>query len=141
MVLNIGYRDHDDNLNESTAFDPLDDNLLSLTPFKHNKFKVKSSWRGPVGPTNLEAFIASNERDYNHRPNYTPPSKQNLSTLERKALKLLKQDTSIVIKPADKGTTVVVMNRLDYLTEGYKQLGDDKYYRLVDEDLTNKHMN
>ena len=72
-------QDDDDNLNESTANDPLDGNLLSLTPFKHNKFKVKSSWRGPVGPTNLEAFIASNERDYNHRPNYTPPSKQNLS--------------------------------------------------------------
>ena len=56
-------------------------------------------------------------------------------------MKLLKQDTSIVIKPADKGTTVVVMNRQDYLTESYNQLGDEKFYRRVDEHPTLKHMN
>ena len=73
-----------------------------------------------MGPTKLEAFIDSNERDYNYRPNYNPPSKQNLSPNEFKALRLLKQDNTIVIKPADKGTTVVVMNRRDYLIEGYR---------------------
>ena len=89
----------------------------------------------------MEAFIASNERDYSHMPSYTPPAKHNHSPAERRSLRSLKQDNSIVLKPAGKGTNVVVMNRLDYLTEGYKQLGDENYYRLVDEDLTHKHMN
>ena len=115
-------------------------NLLSTVAFKHYKFKCKSNWRGPIGPTNLEAFIASNERDYNTRPVYRPPIQMNLSPGEREALKRLKQDNSIVIKPADKGTTVVVLNRLDYLREGYKQLGDLKYYKQVEIDLTEKHV-
>ena len=122
-------------------FDNADkNNLHSHKPFKHNKFKNKSTWRGPIGPTNLEAFIASNELDFNNRPIYSPPKKQNLSPNERLALKSLKQDNTIVIKPADKGTTVVVMNREDYLREGYKQLGDTKFYLQVEEDLTDKHV-
>ena len=43
------------------------------------------------------------------------PPKDNLSKDERKTLKELQSDTSIVILPADKGRSVVILNREDYL--------------------------
>ena len=110
-------------------------------PFKDSKFKNKSTWRGPIGPANLEAFIASNLVDYNNRPAYKAPDKKNLTRQEANCIKGLKNDTSIVIKPADKGAAIVIMNRSDYLKEGYKQLTDPTFYRHVDEDLSEKHMN
>ena len=39
-----------------------------------------------------------------------------------------KEDRSIIIKPADKGSCVVVWDREDYLAEGYKQLSDEPIY-------------
>ena len=48
-------------------------------PFKDSKFRKKSTWRGPIGPANLEAFIASNLVDYNNRPEYQAPDKKNLT--------------------------------------------------------------
>ena len=43
------------------------------------------------------------------------PPKDTLSKDERKALKELQSDTSIVILPADKGTSTITLNREDYL--------------------------
>ena len=42
------------------------------------------------------------------------PPKDNLSKDERKALKELQSDTSIVILPADKGRSIVILNHEDY---------------------------
>ena len=42
-------------------------------------------------------------------------AKDNLSKDERKALKELQSDTSIVILPADKGRSTVILNHEDYL--------------------------
>ena len=128
------------NTSTATVFNRNDPNLFSSKAFSHHKFKKPSTWRGPIGPATLEAYIASNEMDYNLRPSYTPPQRQNISPGERKALRSLTQDRSIVIKPADKGSSIVVLNRLDYLREGYKQLSDDKFYKRMNEDLTVKHV-
>ena len=43
-------------------------------------------------------------------------------------------DTDIVIKPADKGSGTVVMNRQNYLDECYRQLHDQSFYKRVNED-------
>ena len=51
-----------------------------------------------------------------------------LTKEEWQALKNLKEDRSIIIKPADKGSCVVVWDREDYLAEGYKQLNDESIY-------------
>ena len=40
----------------------------------------------------------------------------------------LAEDGSIIIKPTDKGSCVVVWDREDYLAEGYKQLSDSPTY-------------
>jgi hypothetical protein len=51
----------------------------------------------------------------------------------------LGQNTSIVIKKADKGAAVVIMNREDYITEAERQLSDQNFYIETAEDLTEKH--
>ena len=58
----------------------------------------------------------------------------NLANSERKALYDLKNDKSIVIKSADKGSAVVVWDREDYIKEAEKQLGDQEVYEEVSND-------
>lgn len=52
----------------------------------------------------------------------------NLSAEEIKALGELSRRQDIVIKPADKGSAVVIMDRPDYVQEGLRQLGDVIFY-------------
>ena len=54
-----------------------------------------------------------------------------LSQNERQALEKLRSKKSIVIKIADKGGTIVVMNRADYV-DRIKDLNNRKYYKKLD---------
>ena len=63
----------------------------------------------------------------------------NLAKQERQGLLELKNNNHIVIKKADKGSAVVVMNTSDYLREGYRQLSDHKFYQLKPTDETEKY--
>ena len=108
--------------------------------FKHSKFQLKSKWQGPIGPPALEAFAASNLSAFNNRPEYKAPRQQNLTKNEFKSLRVLGDDTNIVIKPADKGAAIVVIDRVDYLKEGYRQLSDSNFYSHQEHDLTERHM-
>jgi hypothetical protein len=58
--------------------------------------------------------------------------RDNLEPDEREALKDLQNDSSIVIKPADKGSATVIMSKSAYLQEGYRQLDRPQYYRKLD---------
>ena len=64
------------------------------------------------------------------------PSKRynDLTKDVRDALYSLKDDPSIIIKGADKGSVVVVWDREDYLKEAYKQLYDREVYEEVPND-------
>ena len=62
--------------------------------------------------------------------------RDNLIRRERQALKKLQRRTDIVIKPADKGSGTVVMNRQHYLNECYRQLNNQQFYEKVNEDPT-----
>ena len=55
----------------------------------------------------------------------------NLSKEEWLAMRGLAEDRSIVIKPADKGSCVVVWDRTDYLLEAEKHLSDSSTYKEV----------
>ena len=52
-----------------------------------------------------------------------------LSKDEWQAIRSLAEDRSIVIKKADKGSCVVIWDRLDYLSEAEKQLRDKNIYK------------
>jgi hypothetical protein len=106
-------------------------------PLDHPKFRLPSKWN-PKGPPLLETFITVNECFLNDRTLQTS-TQQNLSYVERQALAELKKAHNIVIKPADKGSAVVIQNREDYITEGLRQLSDPSFYRETNEDLTSLH--
>ncbi len=45
-----------------------------------------------------------------------------------RALKQLKENEDIIIRPADKGGTIVILNKTDYITEAEQQLADTRVY-------------
>ena len=61
--------------------------------------------------------------------------RNNLTAGESKSLQQLKNDDSIVIKPADKGGATVVMNKDAYLREAHRQLSNDRYYTKLNEPI------
>ena len=52
----------------------------------------------------------------------------NLSNEEWLAMRGLAEDPNIIIKPADKGSCVVVWDREDYIAEADRQLKDNETY-------------
>ena len=58
----------------------------------------------------------------------------NLTREERKALHDLRNDTSIIIKEADKGSVVVIWDKEDHLKEAEEQLSWKEMYEEVTDD-------
>jgi hypothetical protein len=62
-------------------------------------------------------------------------TKNNLTKNERKALRLLKNNTQLTILPADKGNATVILNSTDYKKKITNLLGDSAHKKL-DKDST-----
>ena len=114
--------------------------------YKTKTFTEPSTWTPAdhkIGKTTLEIvqkIIDSTETTLqNYKTSETSVTlrntKNNLSTEERKALLGLKNNTEIVIKPADKGSATVVINRSDYVAEAYRQLHNTHYYEQLDRPI------
>ena len=57
---------------------------------------------------------------------------------QTQGLRELSQNPDIVLKKADKGSAIVVLNTKDYLREGYRQLSDPEFYCKLNHDPTPK---
>ena len=127
----------DPNSSQLSDNDTQVDTIDNQEIFSHRKFRNKSTWT-PTGPLPLETMILMNEI---HLTNSQArcPQKANLSRAERLALAELKQLRDVIIKPADKGSAVVLLNKSDYISEAKRQLDDTKFYSRVDTDLTQEH--
>ena len=105
------------------------------------KFKAKSTWeppdqyRDPV----VETFCKSVQEEVSKFKPREPRIK-NITLDEKNAIKALQNDQNIVIKKADKGSAIVVMDRCDYITEAERQLNDIDFYQKTPTDLTTKHV-
>ena len=64
------------------------------------------------------------------------PKHDNLIKSDRSALYNLQKREDIVIKPADKGSAVVVMDRDHYVSKAERQLNDSTFYKPLDHDPT-----
>ena len=77
-------------------------------------FRPKSTWKPPTGDPCVELFLSKMEHElFSFLPG--KPQSYNLTMEVWQALKNLKEDRSMVIKPADKGSCVVVWDCEDYL--------------------------
>ena len=112
---------------------------IKLTHFFHKDSIVGEQLPKPFTPKSIwtppDKYIRkeiSDQLDHiNHRINHINLFQQgsNLSYNESKALHTLKNNNNIVIKPADKGSSIVIMDKADYLQEGYRQIANEKYYK------------
>jgi len=138
------FNTKDDNINNN----PNTNNTLYK---EQQKFTYKSNW---VPPDNLlppECLSLTNFLDEiftNHisfGPWYTEHlskqhgllnrDKANLSSSHKQAIKNLSKQKQLIFKPADKGNSIVIMNREDYKNEALKQLNDPHYYKPLNEPL------
>ena len=77
------------------------------------------------------------DRILNHNPNRSRP--RNITNSEYEIIENLKENNSTVIKKADKGSNIVILNREYYIKEAMRQLSDQKFYKECTKDLTLEH--
>ena len=99
----------------------------SITPFTTSTGKFPPTSR--ISPSilqlcnNLTSLLNDTQQQHTHRP--TP----NLTQAEKRALKQLKSDISVILKPADKGGKLVLQHRDHYQLEALRQLNDREFYK------------
>ena len=105
------------------------------------RFKPKSTWEPPDQSRDpvLKTFCKS-VQDEVGRFKPREPRYKNITLDEKNAIKALQNDQTIVIKKADKGSAIVIMNKNDYITEAERQLNDTDFYQKTPTDLTTKHV-
>ncbi|CAJ0964623.1 unnamed protein product, partial [Ranitomeya imitator] len=102
----------------------------------------KSSFRPPYGSHAVETFIGFIQDSFHTlrddiekgRLHYPP----NLSPTEHQAFMALQKDSTLVIKPADKGGALVVMDKIQYIKEIHRQLDDTSVYDRLSRDPTSE---
>ena len=83
-------------------------------------------------PRTLEAFITRNETDLNKATTQSPHS--HIRGIHGPHL-----NPNIIIEPADKGSTVIIMNVQDYIEEAESQSSNPEYYMEVPSNRTKSH--
>ncbi|MGL5596520.1 MAG: hypothetical protein ACRDDA_00030, partial [Aeromonas sp.] len=94
-------------------------------------FMPPSEWEPPEDKVPQVAHIIV-DRDTNFLldlPVGDSGSTGNLLYGEQVALQRFQDDFNVIIKPADKGAVVVVMDRAQYIREAMRQLQDTQYYK------------
>ncbi|CAJ0948004.1 unnamed protein product [Ranitomeya imitator] len=116
------------------------DTPRSLISSQSLGLRNKSTYRPRKSSHAVEAFIGIIEQSFSRLRQDIETHKlhtsTNLSTPDFQALQTLRTDNEIVIKPADKGGAIVIMNKSDYTQEIHRQLRDNTVYRLLPTDPT-----
>ena len=98
--------------------------------------KKKSSFVPPQNqlPVEILAFEKAVMKDIEDLDPKDLSTFHNLTTGEHKALMELKNNDSVIIKPADKGGAVVIMDIIDYRAECLRLLSDERTYQKLAQD-------
>ena len=105
-------------------------NELSENSSETPAFRPKSVWKPPKGHASLEVFLSRLEKEL-FSDDTSESTQTNFSAEEWKALRGLAADKTVVIKEADKGFSMVVWDRSDYLHEASRQLPNQNIYKNV----------
>ena len=105
----------------------------------NSTFRPHSTWMPPKDRNQtLEIYIKAIRGDTEKLLTAAKKrrTKDNLTHEERQALKHLRRHDDIVIKPADKGSAIVVQSKVDYIHEAERQLSNSTCYRKLTKDPT-----
>ena len=94
-------------------------------------FRIKSTWMPPSNNPFLECELKTLVSAIKNIPDALP--KSNLPKNERIALKNLAKNKDIIIRPADEGAAIVVMDKKDYISETERQLSHPIHYKTLDQ--------
>ena len=106
-------------------------------PTLFRKPTINSSHTNPqsLGPKALEDAFEAMRMEITKLEKH-PTLNHNLTRKERQAMRELSTDHNLVINKADKGSTIVVRQRTDYIKEGLEHLSDTNTYVQLDRDYT-----
>ena len=125
--------------------DKPDANRTDTSALENTNLRRRSLWQPPKGSTTpeVECFVKVFHESVRKATGSGTSTRllqaQNLSEDEQLALQRLQRRRDIVIRPADKGSAVVIQDTKDYHREVMRQLGDEKFYKLLDRDPTAKN--
>jgi hypothetical protein len=97
--------------------------------YQKTPFTGKSNWSPP--DSRIDPDLLNCISDFTEETSKLDPKaeKNNMSAEEKRALKELQNNSDLVFKKADKGSAIVVMDKKDYLFEGYRQLDNPHDYK------------
>ena len=101
----------------------------------HKILKPSKGWKpddSEMDP-NIMRYKTSVLNDMQSKLKIKKKPRYNISVKERKAIKNLKQNNNIIIKPSDKGGAIVILNKEDYIKEGERQLQQQQHYKKLDD--------
>ena len=100
-------------------------------------FQGPSSWEPPLGVLsgNLTTLLHYNKHIAIHNHSTNILETPNITEQEYTALRHLRNYKHIVIKPADKGSKIVILDTQQYLLEAHRQLGNTLHYRPIQDSL------
>jgi hypothetical protein len=112
--------------------------FLDAPPSVPEPFREKSTWVPPKNRVpSLETYVQVVSTQVNTSERLSHRSHDNLPREERQALNSIRSRTDIIIKPADKGSAVVVMDRQKYIDEAMNHLDNRNNYATLDSDPSN----
>lgn len=102
-------------------------------------FLNKSNWTPKIETifSPISKLIRNNYRTVAHL-SFSLLDRDNLIQDQRLALAQLKNNTEIIIKPADKGSAVVVLDKQQYLLEARRQLDNTNHYVRLPHSIQNQ---
>ena len=127
------------------AFEKLRNRMSTIYHFHknlqpYNPLHRKTNWIAPKPKNkhllNYFDFLKNDLEIFNNEVFTITNKKCNLTPEEKHCLRNLSKNDNIVIKKADKGGSIVIMNREDYLKKVYEHLDNENYYRKINKDPT-----
>lgn len=119
--------------------------LLLTAFFRHRRdteplpFVPKATWTPTLSqvPNQIRKIIRADKYAFKTLP-WDCSQNLNLGISEKRALTQLQRNNNVVIKPADKGSAAVIMDKVSYIQEAYRQLNQPQYYRALKEPLNSE---
>ncbi|CAG2212371.1 unnamed protein product [Mytilus edulis] len=96
-------------------------------------FRVKSGHTPPLTCNTLENYLFNTKHELSSMQ--IRKFRNNLSLSQRSGISSLLNDESLIIKKADKSNNVVILDKVNYLLEGDRQLNTQHYTKLENFDL------
>ena len=106
--------------------------------YNRTKFIAKSNWTPDDKNIHRTVLNCIDKINNDIQELSISSQKNNLSPSEINSLRNLRNNRDVVIKPADKGSATVIMDKANYIAEGHRQLNNANHYTKLRTPLYSK---